>query len=645
MSGSCTSSPTTMTEGISEEEASLRLRLALAASGEVIFMTDRNGVFNYVNPEFVRVYGYEPSEVIGRHTPRLLKGGAVAPEEYETLWAHLRRHDVVRREFVNKTKSGAMVLMESSVNPIVANGECVGFLAVQRDITQRKATEHALRESEARYRTLAEAAQDLIFIVNRDGAVDYANAAALDRFGLQNRPVLGRTLHDLLPGATADELWRGMWQVFETGERQSFEHRFETPSGELWVEAWLVPLAGPAGTLAVMGVARDIAARKRLERQYVQAQKMEAIGRLAGGIAHDFNNILTVILGYSEVLQESIRSNAAALADLEQIQKAGERASRLTRQLLAFSRQQVLAPKILDLNVVVKDLKRLLGRVIGEDVHFDTVSQPGLDRIKADTGQMEQLLLNLAVNARDAMPTGGRLIITTANATVDAAFARDNEGAEPGPYVTIAVADTGCGMSPEVLSHAFEPFFTTKPEGKGTGLGLATVFGVVKQSGGFVTIDSALGAGTTVTAWFPASTESPEAPIEVDTSRGTGSETILLVEDEANIRRLMGWILERLGYTVLTATSTADALRIAASWSGTIDLLLSDVVMPDESGPDLAQRILTFRPTMRVLYVSGYPNRIAGTAGSAGGHAAFLSKPFAPQALGAKVREILDTRL
>jgi two-component system, cell cycle sensor histidine kinase and response regulator CckA len=533
------------------------------------------------------------------------------------------------------------VWIESSANPIVADGECVGYLAVQRDITARRATEQALRDSEARYRTLAEAAEDLIFIVNRDGMIDYANAATLERFGLQGRDVVGRTLHDVLPADTADHIWRAMWQVFETGQRDAFERRFDTAAGEIWLESWLVPMGGPGGISGVMAVARDIAGRKRLEQQYVQSQKMEAIGRLAGGIAHDFNNILTVILGYSEQLQDRFCRDSEEFADIDQVRKAGERASRLTRQLLAFSRQQVLAPKVLDLNEVVKELQRLLGRIIGEDVRLEVDAHARLDWTKVDPGQMEQLLLNLAVNARDAMPHGGRLTISTANATIDDLFARDHEGAHPGDYVKLSVADTGCGMTADVLAHAFEPFFTTKPEGKGTGLGLATVFGVVKQSGGFLTIDSSPGRGTTITAWLPVSHDAIEPAAPPVPTRTNGNETILLVEDEENIRRLMGWTLERRGYTVLAAETAAEALQLAHTWTGEIDLLLSDVVMPEVSGPDLARRMVRLKPDLRVLYVSGYPNRIVADD-MVGSNAAFLAKPFAPHALATMVRACLD---
>jgi two-component system cell cycle sensor histidine kinase/response regulator CckA len=552
---------------------------------------------------------------------------------------------VVRREFVNKTKDGVMVHVESSANPIVDNGMCVGFLAVQRDITRRKETETALRESEARYRTLAEAAHDSIFIVNRRGQIEYVNAVSLERFGLRSQSVIGRTIEEVFPPAAAAEIWRQLSHVFETRQRHSVEARFNTPQGELWLETWLVPMPDTGtGCDAVMGVARDISDRALLQQQFAQAQKMEAIGRLAGGIAHDFNNLLTAILGYSELLLDRVRGDESLAADVEEVKKAGESASRLTKQLLAFSRQQALAPQIVDLNAIVAELKKLLDRVIGEDVHLDVVTYPGLLRVRVDPGQVEQLILNLAVNARDAMPQGGNLRIATASATIDDDFARRHAGAVPGQYVAISVADNGCGMSSDVLAHMFEPFFTTKPVGKGTGLGLATVFGVVRQSGGFLTVDSAVGVGTTFTAYLPVTTENhSDGSADTAVRDATGKETILLVEDEAGIRRLMQRTLERRGFRVLAATSAADAMRWAESPEH-IDLLLSDVVMPDVSGPELAQRMLRLRPAMRVLYVSGFPNRVGSGSSGLSRNAALLPKPFAPHVLALKVRECLDTR-
>jgi PAS domain S-box-containing protein len=625
-------------------EELLRLRLAVEASGEVIFMTDTKGTITYVNPEFVRLYGHAGSDVVGRSTPRILNSGATSPEEYASFWQQLLTHQVVKREFVNRTKSGVRVQIECSANPIVMNDQVVGFLAVQRDVTDRKATEAALRESERRYRTLAEAAQDFIFIVNRNAHIEYANAIG-ERFGLRGSDAIGRDLHDVFAPQAAEQMWQGVSAVFTTSQRQCFETRFETPDGELWVETSLVPMSREtADTDAVMGVARDITDRKRLEREFTQAQKMEAVGRLAGGIAHDFNNLLTVIQGYSELLLDRVRHDPDLVADLDEVKKAGERASRLTKQLLTFSRKQAFSPRVLDLSAVVAELHRMLGRVIGEDIDIDIVADPQLGRIKADPSQMEQLIVNLAVNARDAMPLGGTLHIATGNADIDSAFAQRHEGAVPGRYVSLIVRDSGCGMTPEVLTHVFEPFFTTKPVGKGTGLGLATVYGIVKQSGGYIVVDSAPDVGTTVTTYLPVVAEAAEAAVAaaVPAKALSGAETILLVEDEAGLRRLMQRTLERLGYTVLQTRDVTHALEIAEHHSGPIDLLLSDVIMPGMNGPDLAQRIVRRRPSIKVLYVSGFTNCSVLDLGSVSPNTCFLAKPFSPQALATRVRECLD---
>jgi len=629
---------------VSTEELQ-RLRLAVESSGEVIFMTDPAGTITYVNPEFVRVYGYAPDDVVGRTTPRILKGERTPPEEYQTFWRELRNNRVVKREFVNRTKTGDLVQMESTANPIFTDGGLIGYLAVQRDITARKATEAALRESESRYRTLAEAAQDAIFIVSRDGTIEYANAASAERFGLTREDRVGKSLHEVFPQQTADQMWRDLSIVLASGTREYFETRFETPAGELWLGTWVVPLASPeCQSPAVMCVAREITERKRLEREFMQAQKMEAVGRLAGGIAHDFNNLLTAILGYCELLTDRVRDDLSLMSDIEEIQKAGERASRLTRQLLAFSRKQPLASQVLDLNDVVADLEKMLSRVIGEDIRFEIDPGKSLGPVKADPGQMEQLLMNLVINARDAMPKGGRIRLSTGNAVIDREFARRHEGAVQGQYVRIVVDDTGCGMTPDVLAHVFEPFFTTKPAGKGTGLGLATVYGIVKQSGGYVTIDSTPGVGTSVTIYLPRIEAKRIARTQEKPADQTvhGSETILVAEDQPAVRVLIRRILEPLGYTVLMPADVAEAIAIGESHEGAIDLLLSDVIMPDMSGPDLAQRIIRSRPAMKVLYISGFTTHPAVGAGSTSPNTSFLPKPFSPHALASKVRECLD---
>jgi PAS domain S-box-containing protein len=620
----------------------LRLRLAVEASGEIIFMTDARGVITYVNPEFVRVYGYQPSEAIGR-TPRMLKSGAMATDAYAPFWQKLLAKKIVRQEFTNRTKSGALVHVDSSANPIFNGSELVGFLAVQRDITERKATEAALRDSEHRYRTLAEAAHDSIFIVNRSGEIEYANTVSSARFGISSEAAIGQRLHDVFTGETADEMWRALSTVFATRSRHYVECRFDTPKGDLWLGTWLVPMADTAtDPAAVMGVARDITEQKRLERQFLQAQKMEAIGQLTGGIAHDFNNLLTAILGYSELLLGRDDAEPGILADVQEIKKAGERASRLTRQLLTFSRKQVTRSEVLDLNELVRDLHKMLGRVINEDIRLDIIAAPNLERIKADPSQIDQLIVNLVVNARDAMPRGGTLCVATANVELDADFARRRQGAVPGRYVSLSVQDDGCGMTPDVLAHVFEPFFTTKPAGQGTGLGLATVYGIVKHCGGYVAIDTEPGKGTNVTAYLPSVRDEAVSAVVRRTYPTTlvGTETILLVEDEHGLRTLMQRTLEQHGYLVLNAANVTEALQIAESRGMPIDLLLTDVVMPGLSGPDLARRIVRFHPAIKLLYVSGFAN----VADSLHKQGTLLPKPFTPVTLAARVRECLDAQ-
>ena len=625
----------------------LTLRRAVEASGEVIFTTDAEGTITYVNPEFVRLYGYQPKEVVGCSTPRILKGGAASLDEYSVFWTRLARNEVVRREFVNRTKSGDLVQVESTVNPIFTEQGRIGFVAVQRDITARKATETALLESERRYRALAEAAHDSIFIVDGEARIIYVNAASAERFGVHRQDAVGRRLDDVLPAASAEKMRAGISAVFSSGECHSFEASFDTADGEVWLETWLVPMTnGGAGVDAdaVMGVARDVTARKLLERQLIQSQKMEAIGQLAGGIAHDFNNVLTAILGYSELLLERVRHDAVLAADIEEIKKAGERAARLTRHLLTFSRKQVVAARVLDLNDLLNDLHQMLRRLISEDVHLDIVLGPDLERVKFDPGHIEQVIINLAVNARDAMPKGGTLRIATENVLVDRAFADRHAGLSPGRHVALSVRDDGCGMTPEILAHVFEPFFTTKPVGKGTGLGLATVYGIVGQSGGNIVIDTAPGRGTTVTVYLQSVDEKVTAVSGMDSAvSALGTETILLVEDEAGVRQLMQRTLETAGYNVLNAPTAVDAVAIAAEPGRRIDLLLSDVVMPDLSGPDVGQRIVQLHPAVKILYVSGFTNFVALDSGLPNRRVAFLAKPFTPHALARKVRECLDS--
>ncbi|QEL17624.1 PAS domain S-box protein [Limnoglobus roseus] len=391
-----------------------------------------------------------------------------------------------------------------------------------------------------------------------------------------------------------------------------------------------------------VGFVVDVTARKRLEEQFRQAQKMEAVGQLAGGVAHDFNNLLTVINGYAALILEEVAAGDPVRDLIGEIKQAGDRAADLTRQLLAFSRQQLLRPRPLALNDEVAGVAQMLRRVIGEDVALVLRPGPALPSVRADRGQVGQVLMNLAVNARDAMPTGGTLTIGTSAVTLEAATTRDGEAVRPGPYVQLSVADTGTGMTDEVRRHAFEPFFTTKEQGKGTGLGLATVYGIVKQSGGHVEVESAVGAGTTVRVYLPAAVAEAGAEGESDEGAPPGGETILLVEDEAGVRGLVDRVLRQRGYTVLAAADAAEAMEVATRRGRPVDLLLTDVVMPGPSGRVLAEELQAGWPELRVLFMSGYTADAVVRHGVASDRADFIQKPFTPDAVARKVREVLD---
>ncbi len=405
------------------------------------------------------------------------------------------------------------------------------------------------------------------------------------------------------------------------------------------------PLRNAEGAVVgAIAVHEDVTERFLLEERLRQAQKMEAVGRLAGGVAHDFNNLLTVIIGCGELLLQALPPEGPTRPLAEEVARAGERAASLTRQLLAFSRKQPLAPRVLDLNGLVADLEPLLRRLIGEDVELATVLQPGLRPVRADPGQLEQVLLNLAANARDAMPHGGRLTVETRNVNLDEGYARLHPEVRPGPYVLLAASDTGHGMTAEVKAHLFEPFFTTKGPGQGTGLGLATAFGVVKASGGHIEVYSEPGAGSTFKVYLPRAEDArrPGKSYPGNTATPPGAEAVLVVEDEAAVRALTGRVLRGLGYAVLEAASGEEALRACGPGGSRVDLLVTDVVMPGLGGRQLAERLLAVHPGMRVLYLSGYPDDAVVRHGILEREANFLQKPFTPAALAQKVREVLD---
>jgi PAS domain S-box-containing protein len=427
--------------------------------------------------------------------------------------------------------------------------------------------------------------------------------------------------------------------------RYQSEYRFLRKDGRaVWVSDTAVILRDPGGTPLLHGVLVDITDNKLMELQLRQAGKMEAVGTLAGGIAHDFNNLLTVIEGYAELLVNQAENNAPMRDGIKKIQDATKRAAGLTRQLLAFSRRQVLQPRVIDLNNVAFQMDAMLRRMIGEDIQMRTITDPKLRRVLADPAQIEQVIMNLVVNARDAMPHGGKLTLETSNVELDQTIAQ-NHSAEPGHYVMLAVTDSGVGMDAETQSHIFEPFFSTKPMGRGTGLGLSTVYGIVKQSGGHIWVYSEVGSGTCFKIFLPPAHDQPEHVAEQKRPEAwrRGDQTILLVEDEDSVRELTRTILASCGYSVLAAGGAAPALGLAAKHGGPIHLLLTDVVMPECNGHELAQRLLAIRPDTRVLYMSGYTDNVIAHHGKLEQDTHFLQKPFTPAALAEKVHQVLNS--
>jgi two-component system, cell cycle sensor histidine kinase and response regulator CckA len=514
------------------------------------------------------------------------------------------------------------------------------YVMLVRDISERKRAEEALRESEETFRQLIEQAADGIFILDPDGRFLLANSRLCAMLGYKQEEMLALGVLATYPDEDREE-GRQRLGSLRSGTALTFERLMKRKDGSL------VPVEASAARLPdgrLQAIVRDISERRRLEAQLRQSQKMEAVGKLAGGVAHDFNNILTAMLGHLELGLLKLPRDHPVRADLEESQKATERAAALTRQLLAFARRQVIEPRVVNLNDLVANLGKMLGRLIGEDIELVTALDPALGRVRVDPGQIEQVLMNLTVNARDAMPEGGRLTIASTNLVLSEADARHYVNLPAGEYAVVRVSDTGSGMSDDAKAHAFEPFFTTKALGQGTGLGLATCFGIVQQAQGHIGFESEVGKGTTFSVLLPRVVEAVDNP---DAQRAQaplprGTETVLLAEDEPALRRLMSSVLREHGYTVLEAADGLEALALVSEHRASLDLVVTDVVMPGVSGHVIADRVVALSPRTRILLVSGYLGSPL-VREAAGRYAdSFLQKPFTPSELCLRVRELLD---
>ena len=614
-------------------------------AADMIAVVDMNGKRLFNSLSYRKVLGYSPEELQASSAFE-----QIHPDDRERV---KRAAEEARETGIGKTleyrlqhKNGSWLVLESTSSVIFdSKGKPEKLVVVNRDITERKRAEEALRRSEADFRSLVEESPYGIYRASVSGRLLQVNPALRKMLGYDNEQDLLRK--DL---ATDVFLHNGEYQrlteqLTRTEEVKDMEMEWKRQDEmPIIVRCSGRRINDEQGNPAAFEVfAEDVSEKRVLEKQLRMAQKMEAIGRLSGGIAHDFNNLLGVIIGYSRVLRKSLGPENELSEHAVEIEKAGERAAAMTKQLLAFSRQQVLTPEVLNLNTLVTDMERMLPRLLGEDIVVSLSLDPVLGSVKADQSQIHQVIMNLAVNARDAMPDGGKLKIQTANAHLDQYYTRTHPGSRMGDYVCLSVSDTGTGMDPAILAHIFEPFFTTKERGKGTGLGLATVYGIVKQSNGYIWVDSAPGEGASFQIYLPlhvgqAAAETKSAPGE----KLRGSEKILLVEDSEPLKKLAQKFLEAAGFHVFSAASGEEALEVAARYGGTFDLLLTDVVMPGINGRVLAEQLLPRQPGMRVLYMSGYTDSFIAGHGVLEPGTHLLHKPFTDEVLIRKVREVLD---
>ncbi len=538
------------------------------------------------------------------------------------------------------------VISNSAVPVFDESGRVGGVVIINEDITERRKAEAELKKSEARLARAHRMAS--LGHWELDPATEQLewSEEAYRIFGLSpdDGPLTRDRFYKSVAPEDRERCRAAADETLATGKPYDIDHRIVLPGGgRRIVREHAEASFDDAGRITrIIGTVQDVTEYRRLEEQFREAQKLESIGRLAGGVAHDFNNLLTVIIGYSELVLSTLEPSHPVWDSVSEVKKAGERASALTRQLLTFSRRQVVQPRVLDLNAIINDAEKMFERLVGEDVFFSTVLDGALWPVMADPGAMQQVLLNLVVNARDAMPGGGRLIIETANVQVDAHVAAQHHGMKPGPYILLSVSDTGVGMDAGTRARIFEPFFTTKPKGSGTGLGLSTCYGIVTQTGGWIGVYSELGRGSTFKVYLPATKGGlPTSALGETAATPGGTETVLVVEDQEEVRRFTSDVLRHYGYTVLVAASGDEALTVLSEHSGDVDIIVTDLVMPGMTGRELADRVAAARPGIPTLFMSGYSDEVATRHGVLAQEAAYLQKPFSPRALAEKIREVL----
>ncbi|MEO8597033.1 MAG: response regulator [Candidatus Solibacter sp.] len=616
-------------------------------ANDVILLMDPNGVILTANDSVARVYGFQPGEIQGRHVRELRASGSEAT--FARQWDLARECGSLVFETVHRRRDGSEFPVEVSTRTVPMDGQMLQQ-SILRDVSDRKHAERELSESETRFRQLVEGAPYGILVVE-ETRILYANPEALRLFGASAKVGLaGQSLLDRVPAEDREELALRLGAVAAELQPKAVERGYLRIDGHpFWagVSATRIIYSGrPAALLFLSDITARRAAdedRARLEEQLRHAQKLESVGRLAGGVAHDFNNYLTVINGYCDMLLSGELPDDEIRESLSEVRAAGERAASVTQQLLTFSRKQIAEPRVVDLNQVVRDSEQLLRRLIGEDVRMVSRVHAHASYVLADPSQLGQVLMNLVINSRDAMPGGGSITIEISEKEIGSADETRRDRA-PGRYAVLSVADTGLGIDRKTLARIFEPFFTTKSVGTGTGLGLSTAYGIVRQAGGWIDVQSAPGAGARFDVWLPLTqAEAPALPAPATAGGAArGHETLLIVEDQADVRRLTLSILRAAGYRLLEAASGEAALRVSAEHAGRIDLLVTDVIMPGLNGRQLAERLVAQRPDLRVLYTSGYASEVIARQGSLDPGLEYLRKPFGAPELNAKVRQVLE---